>query len=49
MQAFRIMEQELGCPIAQVFSSISEHPIAAASLGQVSIFEAMLFHKCQIN
>ena len=29
------MEEELGRPIAQVFSSISEHPIAAASLGQV--------------
>lgn len=34
-QAFQIMEEELGRPIAQVFSSISEHPIAAASLGQV--------------
>ncbi|BDA46770.1 Protein ACTIVITY OF BC1 COMPLEX KINASE 1, chloroplastic [Coccomyxa sp. Obi] len=33
--AFQIMEEELGRPIAQVFSSISEHPIAAASLGQV--------------
>jgi hypothetical protein len=28
------MEEELGCPIAEVFSSISERPIAAASLGQ---------------
>ena len=35
MQAFEIMEEELGRPIAQVFSSISERPIAAASLGQV--------------
>ena len=34
-QAFEIMEEELGRPIAQVFSSISERPIAAASLGQV--------------
>ena len=36
MQAFEMMERELGRPIAQVFSSISERPIAAASLGQVS-------------
>ena len=28
------MEEELGRPIAEVFSSISERPIAAASLGQ---------------
>ena len=35
MQAFEIMGEELGRPIAQVFSSISERPIAAASLGQV--------------
>ena len=35
-QAFEMMEQDLGRPIAAVFSSISEHPIAAASLGQVS-------------
>lgn len=34
-QAFQIMEEDLGRPIAAVFSSISEHPIAAASLGQV--------------
>ena len=34
MQAFQIMEEELGRPIAEVFSSISERPIAAASLGQ---------------
>lgn len=36
-QAFAIMEEELGRPLAAVFSSISEHPIAAASLGQVCI------------
>jgi ABC1 atypical kinase-like domain len=36
-QAFQIMEEDLGRPIAAVFSSISEHPIAAASLGQVRI------------
>jgi predicted unusual protein kinase regulating ubiquinone biosynthesis (AarF/ABC1/UbiB family) len=35
VQAFQIMEEDLGRPIAAVFSSISEHPIAAASLGQV--------------
>ena len=35
VQAFEMMERELGRPIAQVFSSISERPIAAASLGQV--------------
>lgn len=34
-QAFQMMEEDLGRPIAEVFSSISEHPIAAASLGQV--------------
>ncbi|KAK9822866.1 hypothetical protein WJX81_006550 [Elliptochloris bilobata] len=34
-EAFQIMEAELGRPIAEVFSSISERPIAAASLGQV--------------
>lgn len=35
LQAFEMMEQDLGRPIAAVFSSISEHPVAAASLGQV--------------
>eukprot|EP00884_Botryococcus_braunii_P017323 jgi/Botrbrau1/4274/Bobra.0390s0014.1 len=34
-QAFQIMEEELGRPLGLVFSSISERPIAAASLGQV--------------
>eukprot|EP01024_Parvocaulis_polyphysoides_P056097 TRINITY_DN5847_c2_g1_i2.p1 TRINITY_DN5847_c2_g1~~TRINITY_DN5847_c2_g1_i2.p1 ORF type:complete len:630 (-),score=81.06 TRINITY_DN5847_c2_g1_i2:444-2333(-) len=33
--ALQIMEEELGRPIGDVFSSISEAPIAAASLGQV--------------
>lgn len=33
--AFAIMEEELGQPLGAVFSSISERPIAAASLGQV--------------
>ena len=35
LQAFATMEQELGRPVASVFSSISDGPIAAASLGQV--------------
>lgn len=35
MQAFAIMEEDLGRKLEQVFSSISERPIAAASLGQV--------------
>ena len=30
-----MMQEELGRPVASVFSSISEGPIAAASLGQV--------------
>ena len=34
------MEAELGRPIAEVFSSISERPIAAASLGQVRVLAA---------
>ena len=34
-QAFAIMEEDLGQPLGAVFSSISERPIAAASLGQV--------------
>ena len=29
------MESELGWPLEQVFRSISERPVAAASLGQV--------------
>jgi predicted unusual protein kinase regulating ubiquinone biosynthesis (AarF/ABC1/UbiB family) len=33
--AFEIMRNELGRPLEEVFSSISEKPIAAASLGQV--------------
>ena len=37
VQAFAIMEEDLGRPLEQVFSSISERPIAAASLGQVSV------------
>ena len=34
-QAFKIMEQELGRPVSEVYSEISPEPIAAASLGQV--------------
>ncbi|GMH12403.1 hypothetical protein Nepgr_014244 [Nepenthes gracilis] len=33
--AFRIIEEELGLPLDAVFSKISSHTIAAASLGQV--------------
>lgn len=33
--AFQMMEEELGKPVSEVFSEISEKPIAAASLGQV--------------
>lgn len=33
--AFAIMEEDFGRPLEQIFSSISERPIAAASLGQV--------------
>jgi predicted unusual protein kinase regulating ubiquinone biosynthesis (AarF/ABC1/UbiB family) len=34
-QAFTIIAQQLGKPLEAVFSSISEQPVAAASLGQV--------------
>ncbi|KAI0558541.1 Protein kinase [Gracilaria domingensis] len=33
--AFQMMEEELGRPIDEIYSEISEKPIAAASLGQV--------------
>ena len=33
--AMRVLESELGRPVAEVFSSISDNPIASASLGQV--------------
>jgi predicted unusual protein kinase regulating ubiquinone biosynthesis (AarF/ABC1/UbiB family) len=33
-QAFAIIERDLGRPLGEVFSSISERPVAAASLGQ---------------
>ena len=36
-EAFRIIEANLGRPMEEVFSAISEHPIAAASLGQVRV------------
>lgn len=35
-QAFAIIQEQLGRPLEAVFSSISEQPVAAASLGQVS-------------
>ena len=41
------MEAELGRPIAEVFSSISERPIAAASLGQVGVCPAAPAHVCR--
>ena len=44
-QAFAIMEEELGRPLAAVFSSISEHPIAAASLGQVRAAGVLRFQE----
>lgn len=34
-QAFAMIEAQLGRPLGEVFSSISDHPVAAASLGQV--------------
>jgi predicted unusual protein kinase regulating ubiquinone biosynthesis (AarF/ABC1/UbiB family) len=33
--AFRFIEEELGAPPSQVFAELSDHPMAAASLGQV--------------
>lgn len=33
--AFEMMEEELGMPVSEIYSEISEKPIAAASLGQV--------------
>ena len=33
--AFQILESQLGRPLGEVFSSISDRPVAAASLGQV--------------
>ena len=33
--AFQIIESQLGRPLGELFSSISERPVAAASLGQV--------------
>lgn len=41
-EAFAIMERELGQPIEAVFSSISERPVAGASLGQVRLGERNL-------
>lgn len=33
--AFAVMEEELGRPVHEVFSELTEQPVAAASLGQV--------------
>lgn len=35
--AMKIVEEELGCPVENIFSYISEEPIAAASFGQVNM------------
>jgi hypothetical protein len=35
--AFTIIQEQLGRPLEAVFSSISEQPVAAASLGQVRV------------
>lgn len=39
--AFDIIRSELGRPLEEIFSSISERPIAAASIGQVCGLGAM--------
>ncbi len=31
----KVIEQELDCPLAEVFAEFNEHPVAAASIGQV--------------
>jgi predicted unusual protein kinase regulating ubiquinone biosynthesis (AarF/ABC1/UbiB family) len=36
-EAFSIIQAQLGRPLEAVFSSISEQPVAAASLGQVCV------------
>lgn len=41
-QAFTIIQEQLGRPLEAVFSSISEQPVAAASLGQVTATTLML-------
>lgn len=33
--AWAVMEEELGCPVGDVYEQLSEQPVAAASLGQV--------------
>ena len=40
-QAFKIIESELGKPVSAVYRTISEEPVAAASLGQV--YKATLY------
>ncbi len=33
--AMAVIEEELGCPVSEVYSELSLEPVAAASLGQV--------------
>jgi hypothetical protein len=33
--AWAVVEEEMGCPVGQIFDQLSEQPVAAASLGQV--------------
>ena len=33
--AMKIIEEEFGCPVENIFSYVSEEPVAAASFGQV--------------
>lgn len=40
-QAFALIESSLGRPLGEVFSSISERPVAAASLGQVRLLRLL--------
>jgi predicted unusual protein kinase regulating ubiquinone biosynthesis (AarF/ABC1/UbiB family) len=47
-QAFAIIQEQLGRPLEAVFSSISEQPVAAASLGQVGSCDGQYTqpHRC---